>query len=152
MQRLPLHQTRAGGTAVRSGGDGEALWIGFTMKLHAHFLIGLEAEMGGGAEHPFNGTEFPRDESGYFLQVAALDHDEKVITSAHEIAAYDFREAGDSLGQFVKSALALRSNPYLDHGGYALGVHFIGIHYDLIAPDDILIFQFLDSRRYFRLG
>lgn len=72
--------------------------------------------MSGGGEYAVERRELLRDKTGDIAEVAALDDDHEIVSSAGEIAGDDLVKTRDAHGQSIEATAAFRGDTHFDKG------------------------------------
>src|SRR5512143_897555 len=75
--------------------DAEPLIGAGLMHQHAEALVGLQHEMGGSREDPFEGRTPLADKRRHFAQRPPLHEEQQVIGTAHQVSGTHFGEPAD---------------------------------------------------------
>lgn len=102
--------------------------------------------MRGGRKHPFNRTEFFRNESRHIPQITALDEHHQIVAAAGKITGNHLFETGNAHRQTIESTTAFRRDFYLNEGGNAQITRVFAIDHRVITTDRAVVFPYGNFR------
>ena len=114
--------------------------IDLLLEGDAMVLIFLQNEVGGGRLDVVDGRQFVEDEGGYFLHRFAVDDDQEVLATGHQIDGVDFVEARDALGDPIEPGAPLGNDLHLDQRVALLLGDLVPIDDGVVSADDFLGF------------